>query len=183
MCGIVAYLGKKVAQPILIEGLKRLEYRGYDSAGVAFLGSDGIRIRKTSGRISALQEILDEPDSTQTLGIGHTRWATHGEPNTVNAHPHLDYTGKVTVVHNGIIENHDTLRTWLQNEGAKFASETDTEVIPHLVEKFYAENCLLEQPFVKDPERTVEDILKETIAKFGENITIRRFIRYRLGEE
>ncbi len=141
MCGIVAYLGKKVAQPILIEGLKRLEYRGYDSAGVALLGSDGIRIRKTSGRISALQEILDEPDSTQTLGIGHTRWATHGEPNTVNAHPHIDYTGKVTVVHNGIIENYDTLRTWLQNEGVKFASETDTEVIANLIGYFYAKDA------------------------------------------
>jgi glucosamine--fructose-6-phosphate aminotransferase (isomerizing) len=140
MCGIVAYLGKKVAQPILIEGLKRLEYRGYDSAGVALLGGSGIRIRKTSGRISALEEILDEPDCTQTLGIGHTRWATHGEPNTVNAHPHIDYTGKVTVVHNGIIENYDTLKTWLQNEGAKFVSETDTEVIANLIGYFYAKD-------------------------------------------
>jgi glucosamine--fructose-6-phosphate aminotransferase (isomerizing) len=140
MCGIVAYLGKKVAQPILVEGLKRLEYRGYDSAGLALLGSDGIKIRKTSGRISALEEMLDEPDTTQTLGIGHTRWATHGEPNTVNAHPHMDYTGKVTVVHNGIIENYDTLRTWLQNEGATFASETDTEVIANLIGYFYAKD-------------------------------------------
>jgi glucosamine--fructose-6-phosphate aminotransferase (isomerizing) len=140
MCGIVAYLGEKVAQPILIEGLKRLEYRGYDSAGIALLGRDGIKIRKTSGRISALEEILDEPDATQTLGIGHTRWATHGEPNTLNAHPHIDYTGKVTVVHNGIIENYDTLKTWLQNEGAKFASETDTEVIANLIGYFYAKD-------------------------------------------
>ena len=93
MCGIVAYLGKKAAQPILVEGLKRLEYRGYDSAGVALLGSGNIRIQKTSGRINALEEILDEPDAAETFGIGHTRWATHGEPNTVNAHPHLDYTG------------------------------------------------------------------------------------------
>ncbi|MHC4423617.1 MAG: glutamine--fructose-6-phosphate transaminase (isomerizing) [Planctomycetota bacterium] len=138
MCGIVAYLGKKVAQPILVEGLKRLEYRGYDSAGVAILSSGAIRIKKTSGRISALEELLDEPGGTETLGLGHTRWATHGEPNTTNAHPHLDYTGKIAVVHNGIIENYATLKTWLQNEGAKFASETDTEVIANLIGYFYA---------------------------------------------
>ena len=140
MCGIVAYLGKKVAQPILIEGLKRLEYRGYDSAGLALLGSGAIRIKKTSGRISALEEILDEPAASETFGIGHTRWATHGEPSDVNAHPHLDYTGKIAVVHNGIIENYGTLKTWLQNEGAEFASETDTEVIANLIGYFYAKN-------------------------------------------
>ncbi len=139
MCGIVAYLGKKSAQPILIEGLKRLEYRGYDSAGVALLGGGAIRIKKTSGRISALEGILDEPAGGESLGIGHTRWATHGEPNTVNAHPHLDYTGKIAVVHNGIIENYTTLKTWLQNEGVEFASETDTEVIANLIGYFYAE--------------------------------------------
>jgi len=139
MCGIVAYLGKKAAQPILIEGLKRLEYRGYDSAGVALLGGGGIKIKKTSGRISALEEILDEPDNIQTLGLGHTRWATHGEPNDVNAHPHPDYTGKIAVVHNGIIENYYTLKRWLQTEGAKFASETDTEVIANLIGYFYAQ--------------------------------------------
>jgi len=138
MCGIVAYLGEKVAQPILIEGLKRLEYRGYDSAGVALLGSGAIRVKKTSGRISVLEEILDKPDSRESLGLGHTRWATHGQPNTVNAHPHLDYTGKIAIVHNGIIENYATLKTWLQNEGTKFASETDTEVIANLIGYFYA---------------------------------------------
>ncbi len=137
MCGIVAYLGKKVAQPILIEGLKRLEYRGYDSAGLALLSSGAIKIKKTSGRISALEEILDPPNVAETFGIGHTRWATHGEPNTINAHPHLDYTGKIAVVHNGIIENYGTLKTWLQNEGANFASETDTEVISNLIGYFY----------------------------------------------
>jgi glucosamine--fructose-6-phosphate aminotransferase (isomerizing) len=138
MCGIVAYLGKKVAQPILIEGLKRLEYRGYDSAGVALLSGGGIKIKKTSGRISALEEILDKPDEKDNLGIGHTRWATHGQPNTVNAHPHLDYTGKIAVAHNGIIENYSTLKTWLQAEGARFVSETDTEVIANLIGYFYA---------------------------------------------
>ncbi|MHC4204051.1 MAG: glutamine--fructose-6-phosphate transaminase (isomerizing) [Planctomycetota bacterium] len=140
MCGIVAYLGKKAAQPILVEGLKRLEYRGYDSAGVALLGSGNMRIQKTSGRINALEKILDEPDAAETFGIGHTRWATHGEPNTVNAHPHSDYTDKIAVVHNGIIENYGTLKTWLQNEGVEFASETDTEVIASLIGYFYA-NC------------------------------------------
>ena len=138
MCGIIAYLGKKVAQPILIEGLKRLEYRGYDSAGVALLGSGAIRIKKTSGRISDLEQILDEPNAAETFGIGHTRWATHGEPNSVNAHPHPDYTGKIAVVHNGIIENYGTLKTWLQNEGFEFASETDTEVIANIIGYFYA---------------------------------------------
>jgi len=140
MCGIVAYLGKKAAQPILVEGLKRLEYRGYDSAGVAMLGGGAIKIQKTSGRINALEQILTEPVAAETFGIGHTRWATHGEPNTVNAHPHLDYTGKIAVVHNGIIENYGTLKTWLQNEGVEFASETDTEVIANLIGYFYS-NC------------------------------------------
>jgi len=137
MCGIVAYLGKKSAQPTLIEGLKRLEYRGYDSAGVGLLGGGRIKVKKCSGRIIALEEILDEPNSKDTLGIGHTRWATHGAPNTINAHPHLDYTGKIAVVHNGIIENYGTLKTWLENEGAKFVSETDTEVIANLIGYFY----------------------------------------------
>ena len=145
MCGIIAYLGKKVAQPILIEGLKRLEYRGYDSAGVALLGSGAIRIKKTRGRICDLEEILDEPKGNEGLGIGHTRWATHGEPNTINAHPHLDYTGKIAVVHNGIIENYGTLKTWLRNEGAEFASETDTEVIANSIGYFYTKNDSEEQ--------------------------------------
>jgi glucosamine--fructose-6-phosphate aminotransferase (isomerizing) len=138
MCGIVAYLGEKPAQPILVEGLKRLEYRGYDSAGVALLGGGALRIKKTRGRIAALEEILDKPNRAETFGIAHTRWATHGEPNTINAHPHLDYTGKIAVVHNGIIENYATLKTWLQNEGASFVSETDTEVIAALIGYFYA---------------------------------------------
>jgi len=131
-------MGKKTAQPVLIEGLKRLEYRGYDSAGVALLGTGAIRVKKTSGRINALEQILDEPDPRETLGLGHTRWATHGKPNSVNAHPHLDYTGKIAIVHNGIIENYATLKTWLQKEGADFASQTDSEVIANLIGHFYA---------------------------------------------
>lgn len=137
MCGIVAYLGKKVAQPILIEGLKRLEYRGYDSAGIALLDHENIEITKTSGRIVNLQEILTEPNIKQTLGIGHTRWATHGEPNQQNAHPHIDYSGKIAVVHNGIIENYSTIKKWLQNNGVDFQSDTDTEVVSNLIGYFY----------------------------------------------
>ena len=140
MCGIVAYFGKKPAQPILLEGLRRLEYRGYDSAGMALLSRKGIKVKKTSGRITALEKILDKKDDSDILGIAHTRWATHGEPNTTNAHPHLDYTGKIAVVHNGIIENYSTLKTWLQNEGAEFVSETDTEVIANLIGYFYTKN-------------------------------------------
>ena len=171
MCGIVAYLGKKVAQPILIEGLKRLEYRGYDSAGVALLGSGAIRIKKTSGRINALEEILDEPDTAETFGIGHTRWATHGEPNTINAHPHLDYTGKIAVVHNGIIENYGTLKTWLRNEGAAFASETDTEVIANLIGYFYAKGDGKDEQNKSDGQNkfewAVQRALQEMHGTFG----------------
>jgi len=141
MCGIVAYLGKKTAQPILIEGLKRLEYRGYDSAGIALMAGGAIKIKKTSGRISVLEGILDDPLADEHVGLGHTRWATHGEPNTTNAHPHPDYTGKIAVVHNGIIENYATLKTWLQSEGATFVSETDTEVAANLIGYFYAKAC------------------------------------------
>jgi len=138
MCGIVAYLGKKSAQPILIEGLKRLEYRGYDSAGIALLSDGKIKVKKTSGRISALEEILEKADKKETLGIGHTRWATHGEPNTTNAHPHIDHTGKIAIVHNGIIENYSTLKKWLQSEQVEFKTETDSEVIASLIGYFYS---------------------------------------------
>jgi glucosamine--fructose-6-phosphate aminotransferase (isomerizing) len=171
MCGIVAYLGKKAAQPILVEGLKRLEYRGYDSAGVALLGSGAIRIQKTSGRIGALEQILDKPDAAETFGIGHTRWATHGEPNTVNAHPHLDYTEKFAVVHNGIIENYGTLKTWLQNEGAEFASETDTEVIGSLIGYFYSNYRDDEEQTIRNEQNkfewAVQRALRELHGTFG----------------
>ena len=137
MCGIVAYLGKKDARPILIEGLKRLEYRGYDSAGVAWLAGDDIEVHKTSGRICNLEEILPEQTPAHTLGIGHTRWATHGEPNTLNAHPHIDFTGKIAVVHNGIIENYSTMKKWLIGNSCTFLSDTDTEVVANLIGYFY----------------------------------------------
>ncbi len=171
MCGIVAYLGKKSAQPILIEGLKRLEYRGYDSAGIALMSDGAIKIKKTSGRIAALEEILDEPDSRQTLGLGHTRWATHGEPNQINAHPHSDYTGKIAVVHNGIIENYATLRTWLRSEKVPFVSDTDTEVIANLIGYFYSKCDANEQ--TKKPagqgkfEWAVQRALREVHGTYG----------------
>ncbi|MFC1764775.1 glutamine--fructose-6-phosphate transaminase (isomerizing) [Planctomycetota bacterium] len=141
MCGIVAYLGKKMAQPILVEGLKRLEYRGYDSAGVALLDGGAITVRKTAGRIAALEEVLDSPLAKHSLGIGHTRWATHGAPNTINAHPHNDHTGKIAVVHNGIIENYATLKKWLESEGVPFITDTDTEIVACLIGHFYASCC------------------------------------------
>ncbi len=171
MCGIVAYLGRKTAQPILVEGLKRLEYRGYDSAGVALLGSGAIRIQKTSGRISALEAILDEPNANEGLGIGHTRWATHGKPNTTNAHPHIDYTGKIAVVHNGIIENYSTLKTWLLNEGAEFVTETDTEVIASMIGYFYAHCNEGEEQAPNDGQNkfewAVQRALRELHGTFG----------------
>ncbi len=136
MCGIVGYVGPKNAVPVLIEGLKRLEYRGYDSAGVAVRQSDGsLGVLKRVGRLSNLEEALDAAPVAGGLGIGHTRWATHGEPSEANSHPHLDCTGNIAVVHNGIIENYLSLRTELEAKGHVFRSQTDTEVIPHLIEE------------------------------------------------
>ena len=140
MCGIVAYFGRKAAQPILLEGLKRLEYRGYDSAGIALLRNNTFEVHKTCGRIANLEAILPPVAPDAVLGIGHTRWATHGQPNTINSHPHVDYTGKIVLVHNGIIENYATLKKWLIKEGCTFQSETDTEVAANLIGYFYEKN-------------------------------------------
>jgi len=139
MCGIVGYLGGKQAYPILLEGLKRLEYRGYDSAGVALQQPDNghLLLVKAQGRISALEDRMQGQPTGGTLGIAHTRWATHGEPNDVNAHPHTDTSGKLAVVHNGIIENWSALRQALEQEGVVFRSETDTEVLAHLFARCY----------------------------------------------
>ncbi len=131
MCGIVGYFGDKKAQPVLMEGLRRLEYRGYDSAGIATMERDVIRITKAVGKVSELESRVQEDQSN--VGIAHTRWATHGKPTEANAHPHQSNDGKVVVVHNGIIENYRELRTMLEREGHLFISETDTEVIVHLV--------------------------------------------------
>lgn len=133
MCGIVAYLGDKQAYPILIKGLQRLEYRGYDSAGIALLNGD-IEIHKTKGKVSDLQEYVNGKKTDATVGIAHTRWATHGEPNQINAHPHFSYKQSLAIIHNGIIENYATLKEELINRGYKFKSDTDTEVLVNLIE-------------------------------------------------
>lgn len=138
MCGIVGYVGSKQAAPILLEGLSKLEYRGYDSAGVAIMTGHGIEVKKAKGRLSVLNELLDGGRAIDgVMGIGHTRWATHGEPSDTNSHPHLSRSGRFAVVHNGIIENYLKLRDYLTKKGFEFISETDTEVIAHLVEYYY----------------------------------------------
>ncbi|MFU0824247.1 glutamine--fructose-6-phosphate transaminase (isomerizing) [Clostridium sp.] len=137
MCGIVGYLGPKKVAPILIEGLSKLEYRGYDSAGIAVIEEGSIAVQKRKGRLVNLEEKLKEHELNGTIGIGHTRWATHGEPSDTNSHPHVNEDGTIAVVHNGIIENYLVLKEWLLSEGYKFKSETDTEVIPHLIDYYY----------------------------------------------
>jgi glucosamine--fructose-6-phosphate aminotransferase (isomerizing) len=147
MCGIVGYIGNRPAQGILLNALKRLEYRGYDSSGIAILlsGKDALSIRKSSGKISALESLLHKKPLNGSVGIAHTRWATHGAPNQSNAHPHSDCKGEIALVHNGIIENYARLKKDLIKEGHKFSSQTDTEVIVHLIEKFYRNNTPLEE--------------------------------------
>ncbi|HEX7712587.1 MAG TPA: glutamine--fructose-6-phosphate transaminase (isomerizing), partial [Bacillota bacterium] len=137
MCGIVGYIGKQEAVPVLLAGLKRLEYRGYDSAGVTVYNQGKLNSCKTVGRLSKIEERLAEIKLTGNLGIGHTRWATHGRPSERNAHPHFDCNQKISLVHNGIIENYIGLKEWLQEKGHIFNSETDTEVLPHLIEEYY----------------------------------------------
>jgi glutamine---fructose-6-phosphate transaminase (isomerizing) len=146
MCGIVGYIGAKEAQPVLLAGLKRLEYRGYDSSGIALIlaQKNSLAIRKAPGKISALEKLVKSSPLIGTVGIAHTRWATHGAPTQVNAHPHQDCAGQIAIVHNGIIENYEALKVQLIKEGHVFRSQTDTEVIVHLVEKFY-KNVPLEQ--------------------------------------
>ena len=138
MCGIVGYIGEEQAAPILLEGLSRLEYRGYDSAGVAVYGGGAVQVRKAKGRLSVLDGLLDHGRALEgVVGVGHTRWATHGAPSDVNSHPQVSRSGKIAVVHNGIIENYVQLRSFLQEQGVSFVSETDTEVVAQLVDYFY----------------------------------------------
>lgn len=137
MCGIVGYVGHREATPVLINALKKLEYRGYDSAGIAVLDDDAIVVRKTKGALKFLEAAVAKETVRGSVGIGHTRWATHGEPSDTNAHPHTDLSGSIAVVHNGIIENYATLKAWLQNQGIVFRSQTDTEVITHLISHHY----------------------------------------------
>ncbi len=137
MCGIVGYIGNRVAIPVLLDGLHRLEYRGYDSAGMALIENGDIVIKKTKGKVSELQRMVKNLRSDARLGIAHTRWATHGEPSSRNAHPHTDSRGDLAIVHNGIIENYNALKTYLIDKGHSFKSETDTEVLVHLIEEHY----------------------------------------------
>src|SRR3990172_3229412 len=144
MCGIVGYVGARNAVPIVLEGLKRLEYRGYDSAGVALLTVERITVVKRVGNIKKLEEALRSGTPAATIGMGHTRWATHGEPDEPNAHPHLDCRGDIALVHNGVIENYAVLKRRLLDSGHIFRSETDTEVIVHLIEEFHQGHTSLE---------------------------------------
>src|SRR6188768_2478176 len=135
MCGIIGYIGPKEVVPVLIDGLRKLEYRGYDSAGVAVVNHGAISLRRSAGKLSNLEEAIVHDPITGDYGVGHTRWATHGRPTEENAHPHRDCTGKIVVVHNGIIENYLDLKLELQRQGHKFVTETDTEIVAHLVER------------------------------------------------
>ena len=135
MCGIVGYIGHREAYPIILKGLKRLEYRGYDSAGIALYDGNEIKLSKTKGKVADLEQRLEkEIPTTGKLGIGHTRWATHGVPNDVNSHPHYSNSGNLVIIHNGIIENYESLKKELINRGYTFKSDTDTEVLVNLIE-------------------------------------------------
>ena len=154
MCGIVGYIGSKKVVPVIIEGLRKLEYRGYDSAGIAVVGMDGkLQLRRAPGKLRNLEEAIAASPIDGTYGIGHTRWATHGRPTEENAHPHRDCTGQYVVVHNGIIENYFELKEKLQQEGHKFLTETDTEVVAHLVEKYAKE-----LPFEEAVRKTLREL-------------------------
>jgi glucosamine--fructose-6-phosphate aminotransferase (isomerizing) len=159
MCGISAYFGKKECVPILINGIKRLEYRGYDSCGLAVIDNKTkeLKIIKAKGKIINLEEEVKKNNPQANIGIAHTRWATHGEPNVVNAHPQTDCKGNIALVHNGIIENFETLKKFLEKEGHVFKSETDTEVLAHLIEKFYS----------GDLKKAVQKTLKKVVGSFG----------------
>ncbi|PYX57312.1 MAG: glutamine--fructose-6-phosphate transaminase (isomerizing) [Acidobacteria bacterium] len=154
MCGIVGYVGKKPVVPVILEGLRRLEYRGYDSAGIAVAGNgDGLQIRRAEGKLRNLEEVIRLKPLDGTYGIGHTRWATHGRPTEENAHPHRDCTGKIVVVHNGIVENYLSLKKKLIEEGHVFTTETDTEVIAHLVEKYLVKTGNGKRPALEEAVR------------------------------
>ena len=170
MCGIIGYVGKKSASPILLEGLRRLEYRGYDSAGVAVLDKPGLVVRKKLGKIDeGIARLLKAEPVTGNLGIAHTRWATHGVPSDKNSHPHLDASGKIAVVHNGVIENYDTLKQKLIAAGHKFKSDTDTEVLAHLIGEYYQQNKSGKRKAESGNELTqaVCDALREVIGTYG----------------
>ena len=160
MCGIVGYVGKKQVVPVILDGLRRLEYRGYDSAGIAVAGNgEGLQIRRAEGKLRNLEEAIRLKPLDGTYGIGHTRWATHGRPSEENAHPHRDCSGKIVVVHNGIVENYLSLKKKLLEEGHKFTTETDTEIIAHLVEKYFLKTGNGHHPSLEEAVRkTVKEL-------------------------
>ena len=160
MCGIVGYLGNKDAVPILLNGLHRLEYRGYDSAGIAVIAKDEILSVKNSGKVSELSKLIDNSAINGCIGIGHTRWATHGEPNTVNSHPHFDRTGNISLIHNGIIENYNSIKEVLSKKGFEFQSETDTEVLVQLISEIYYSDGL-------NFEQSVQAALNQVVGAYG----------------
>ncbi|MGA9353693.1 MAG: glutamine--fructose-6-phosphate transaminase (isomerizing) [Terriglobales bacterium] len=165
MCGIVGYVGKKPVVDVIIEGLRKLEYRGYDSAGIAVAGNgEGLQIRRAQGKLRNLEDVIRIKPLDGTYGIGHTRWATHGRPTEENAHPHRDCTGKIVVVHNGIVENYLALKKKLISEGHKFTTETDTEIIAHLIEKYYINTGNGHRPSL---EEAVRKAVKELTGVFA----------------
>jgi glucosamine--fructose-6-phosphate aminotransferase (isomerizing) len=165
MCGIVGYVGKKQVVPVIIDGLRRLEYRGYDSAGIAVAGNgEGLQVRRAEGKLRNLEEVIRAKPLDGTYGIGHTRWATHGRPSEENAHPHRDCTGKIVVVHNGIVENYLALKKRLIDEGHKFTTETDTEIIAHLIEKHFFQSGNGHRPLL---EEAVRQAVKELTGVFA----------------
>jgi glucosamine--fructose-6-phosphate aminotransferase (isomerizing) len=170
MCGIIGYVGKKAASPILLEGLRRLEYRGYDSAGVAILDNAALSLRKKKGRIDeGIARVLKAEPAAGSLGIAHTRWATHGVPSDSNCHPHLDASGKIAVVHNGVIENYDALKQRLLRAGHKFKSDTDTEVLAHLIGEHYEKRKIgnRKSEIGNELAQAVCDSLREVIGTYG----------------
>ena len=159
MCGIVGYIGKQKAEPILINGLLRLEYRGYDSAGIATIEDNEIKVLKEKGRVSTLLNLPETKNLSGTIGIGHTRWATHGKPSSINSHPHMDNSKTIAVVHNGIIENYMELRSFLEDNGYNFLSQTDTEIIPNLINYYYEQTSKkAEMDFLKAIHKAVNDL-------------------------
>ncbi len=142
MCGIIGYIGQRQVVPVIIEGLRKLEYRGYDSAGIAVVSHGELTVRRSAGKLGNLEAVLAKEPLTGDYGLGHTRWATHGRPTEENAHPHRDCTGRIVVVHNGIIENYLELKRELQSQGHTFVTETDTEVVAHLVEREWKDDGL-----------------------------------------
>ena len=171
MCGIVGYIGNKKANSILLAGLTKLEYRGYDSAGLAIIENNEIKVQKDKGRVKNLYNIKEIENSNGNIGIAHTRWATHGVPSKINAHPHLDNSKSFAVVHNGIIENYVELKKFLTDNGYKFYSATDTEVIPNLIHYFYTnDNSNDELKFLRAVktacDKLVGSFALEVISKF-----------------